>query len=180
MLIRRENPGDVEAVREVVTAAFAPHQEARHPGRPQVPPVEVVLLDELRTDPGWLPELSLVAPAPDGGIAGHVLCTRAHVGTVPVVGLGPLSVHPAHQRRGVGSALVHAALGAAEALGEPLVGLLGDPAYYRRFGFEPASAHGVAAPDPSWGEFFQVRVFERSAPRGPFTYAEPFSRVDGG
>ncbi|MGI5156341.1 GNAT family N-acetyltransferase [Microbispora sp. CA-102843] len=117
-----------------------------------------------------------------GGIAGHVVCTRAHVEAVPVLGLGPLAVHPAHQRRGVGSAVVHAALGAAEALGEPLVALLGDPAYYSRFGFEHSETHGVTAPDPKWGEFFQVRVFERPVPppRGPFTYAKPFSGVDGG
>ncbi|TQS23180.1 GNAT family N-acetyltransferase [Microbispora hainanensis] len=204
MLIRRENPGDIDAVRVVVAAAFAPYEAARNPGRPEglpievtpieVTPMEVTLLDELRTDPGWLPELSLVASAPEaspapapekaprGGIAGHVVCTRAHVGSVPVLGLGPLSVHPDHQRRGVGSALVHAVLGAAEALGTPLVGLLGSPAYYSRFGFEPAESHGVTAPDPAWGEYFQVRVFERAVPppRGPFVYAKPFSTIDGG
>jgi putative acetyltransferase len=182
MLIRRENPGDVEAVRAVVAAAFAPYEAARNPDRPDGLPLEVTLLDELRADPGWLPELSLVAPAPGGGIAGHVVCTRAHVGTVPVLGLGPLAVHPAHQRRGVGSALVHAVLGAAEALGEPLVALVGSPAYYARFGFENSETYGVTAPDPRWGEFFQVRVFERPVPppAGPFAYAEPFSRVDGG
>ncbi|XVQ83186.1 GNAT family N-acetyltransferase [Microbispora siamensis] len=182
MLIRRENPGDVEAVRAVVAAAFAPYEAARNPDRPDGLPVEVRLLDELRTDPGWLPELSLVAPAPDGGIAGHVVCTRAHVGTVPALGLGPLAVHPAHQRQGVGSALVHAVLGAAEALGEPLVALLGSPAYYARFGFEHSETYGVTAPDPGWGEFFQVRVFERPAPPpgGLFAYAKPFSGVDGG
>lgn len=181
MLIRRESPGDVEAVRAVVAAAFAPYEAARNPGRPDGPPVEVRLLDELRADPGWLPELSLVAPAPDGGIAGHVVCTRAHVGAVPVLGLGPLAVHPDHQRRGVGSALMHAVLGVAEALGAPLVGLLGDPAYYSRFGFVHSETYGVTAPDPAWGAHFQVRVFERPVPppRGLFIYAKPFSAVDG-
>jgi putative acetyltransferase len=55
-----------------------------------------------------------------------------------VLGLGPLGVEPGWQRRGVGSALMHAILGGAEACGETLVGLVGDPAYYGRFGFAPA------------------------------------------
>jgi putative acetyltransferase len=50
---------------------------------------------------------------------------------------------------------MHAVLGAADALDEPLVGLLGDPAYYRRFGFVSAESVGVAAPDSSWGDSFQ-------------------------
>jgi putative acetyltransferase len=51
-----------------------------------------------------------VAVTPAGEVTGHVLCTRAHVGPDPVLGLGPLAVRPDHQRHGVGSALVHAVL----------------------------------------------------------------------
>ncbi|HEY3750045.1 MAG TPA: GNAT family N-acetyltransferase [Pseudonocardiaceae bacterium] len=62
-----------------------------------------------------------IATDSGGTLVGHVLVTRAHVDSSPVLGLGPLSVHPDHQRRGVGSALVHAVLAAADALDEPLV-----------------------------------------------------------
>ncbi|MFP8940870.1 GNAT family N-acetyltransferase [Streptomyces fenghuangensis] len=175
MLIRRESPADVSAVRAVTGAAFA--------ARSQTPvPVEVTLLDELRRCEAWLPTLSLVAEGPGGEVVGHVVCTRGHIGTAPALGLGPVSVHPGHQGRGIGSALTHTALGAADALGEPLVALLGDPAYYRRFGFRTSTEYGITPPDPAWGEYFQVRTLAAYAPedpalRGTFTYAEPFSRV---
>ncbi|WP_433500706.1 GNAT family N-acetyltransferase [Sphaerimonospora sp. CA-214678] len=171
MMIRRETPADVGAIRAVTAAAFA-----KKPGET---PAEATLVDELRDDQGWLPALSLVAVTPAREIVGHVVCSRGHVGPVPALGLGPLSVRPEHQGRGVGSALMHAVLGAAEATGEPLVALLGDPGYYSRFGFEHSERHGVAPPVPAWGHYFQVRVFDGPvpSPRGPFTYAEPFSRV---
>jgi putative acetyltransferase len=73
---------------------------------------------------------------------------------------------------------MHAVLGAADALDEPLVGLLGDPAYYGRFGFVPAQSIGVAAPDSSWGDSFQVRTLARyEGQTGRFRYAEPFTRL---
>nr|WP_155073887.1 N-acetyltransferase [Streptomyces taklimakanensis] len=174
-MIRRENPADVPAVRAVTGAAFAPGAEAPVP-------VEVTLLDELRDCDGWLPALSLVAQEPDGEVVGHVVCTRGRVGATPALGLGPLSVRPDHQGRGVGSALVHAVLGAADALDEPLVALLGDPGYYGRFGFRAATECGITPPDPAWGRYFQVRALsayasEGSTPHGTFAYAEPFDRV---
>ena len=74
---------------------------------------------------------AVVAVTPADEVIGHVLGTRGHVGQDPVVALGPLAVRPDRQKNGVGSALMHAVLGAADALGEPLVALLGDPAYCR-------------------------------------------------
>ena len=171
MLIRRETPADVPAVRDVTTAAF---------DRTDTPvPVEVTLLDELRECEEWLDPLSLVAVGAEGGVVGHVVCTRGRVDGRPALGLGPLSVHPRQQRQGVGSALVHAVLGAADALGATLVALLGDPAYYGRFGFRSAEEQGVAPPDPAWGTYFQVRKLGAYEPglRGTFAYAEPFTRV---
>ncbi|MFC0543107.1 GNAT family N-acetyltransferase [Kutzneria chonburiensis] len=167
MLIRRETPADIDAIRAVTAAAFAPST------------AEDRLVDELRADPGWLPALSLVAVDSSGAVIGHVLSTRAHVDASPVLGLGPLSVHPDHHRRGVGSALVHAALGAADALSEPLVALLGSPAYYHRFGFVLSDQFGIVPPVPEWQPHFQVRTLAAYTPalRGAFTYAEPFARV---
>ncbi|MFC6094173.1 GNAT family N-acetyltransferase [Saccharothrix lopnurensis] len=167
MLIRRETPADVEAIRAVTGAAFA-----ANPGG------EVRLVDELRADTGWIPALSLVAEA-DGEVVGHVVCTRGSVDGAPALGLGPLSVLPARQRTGVGKALVHTALGVADGLGEPLVVLLGDPAYYSRFGFRLASTLGITPPIPEWAPHFQARPLSSHHPalRGTFHYAHPFTTL---
>jgi predicted N-acetyltransferase YhbS len=166
VLIRRETAGDAGPIRAVTEAAF---------GRP----AEATLVDELRASDAWLPALSLVAAAPDGDVLGHVLCTRGHVDGTPALGLGPLSVRPESQGRGVGSALVHAVLGAADALGEPLVALLGNPGYYRRFGFRVSSEYQIAPPVPQWQQHFQVRTLSTyaSSVNGTFSYPEPFNRV---
>lgn len=174
VLVRREEPGDVDTVDAIVAAAFA-----RPDARGQVP-VEVVLLQELRTDDCWLPMLSLVAVEPMAGeaheVIGYVVCTRGSVEDSPVLGLAPLAVRPDRQRRGVGSALMHAVLGAADALDEPLVALLGEPDYYSQFGFRAAAEYCIAAPDPRWGHYFQVRPLAayRSL-KGTFSYARPFN-----
>ena len=175
VLIRPERPGDIEAVRAVVEAAFARSEV------PALVPAEVGLLDQLRADPCWLPELALVAVEPGVGVAagdlivGHVVCSRGAVDGAPALGLGPLAVRPDRQGQGVGSALMHAVLGAADALGEPLVALLGEPAYYRRFGFRSSSRYGIEPPDSQWGEYFQVRPLAGYKKlHGIFTYAEPF------
>jgi len=74
---------------------------------------------------------------------------------------------------------MHAVLAAAEALDEPLVALLGAPGYYGRFGFVPAAGEGIAAPDPRWGDHFQVRwlAAARGSLSGPFRYAAPFDEL---
>jgi putative acetyltransferase len=179
MIVRRELGGDEAAIRAVTAAAFA------RPGEDVA--VEAPLVDWLRASPAWIPELSLVAVDPDGspdgdslgGVAGHVLCTRGTVGADPVLALGPLSVRPDRQRSGVGKALVHAVLGAADALGEPLVVLLGSTAYYPRFGFRLASEYGITPQRPEWEEHFQVRTLTAYDPalRGAFAYPEPFDRM---
>jgi len=177
VMIRRELPADVEAIRAVTADAFRGRAYSAPPVEPGGEPGEATLVSWLRADPGWIPEFSLVAVA-DDQVAGHVVATRAHVAARPVLGLGPLSVSPRRQRSGVGTALMHAVLGAADAADEPMVVLLGDPVYYGRFGFVPARSVGVVAPNPAWGDAFQVRTLTRyGGETGPFRYAGPFDRL---
>jgi putative acetyltransferase len=165
VLIKREQTADEAAIAEVHAAAFTGD-------------VEKNLVTALRASDAWLSPLSLVA-FDDGRVVGHVVCTRAHVARTPVLGLGPLGVLPSHQKRGVGSALMHAVLGAADALGEPVVVLLGHTEYYPRFGFRPASEYGILPPNPSWSTHFQARALSTydSAIRGQFAYAQPFNEL---
>jgi len=172
MLIRRETPDDQAAVHTVHAEAFR-----REPG---VTPVEAPLVDDLRADGDLIGALSFVAVR-DGEVVGHVCCSPARLGddTGVSVGLGPLGVLPAHHRDGVGSALVHTVLGAADALSYGLVVLLGSPAYYSRFGFVLASTLGVTPPDPQWAEHFQARPLAgyKATQQGAFEYAPAFSRI---
>ncbi|MBG0560354.1 GNAT family N-acetyltransferase [Actinoplanes aureus] len=165
MIVQRETPAQAAEIHAVTLAAFGQ-------------PTEADLVDQLRADEGWIPELSMVA-VEDGAVIGHVVCTRARLDGAAVLGLGPLSVHPDHHRRGVGSALMHAVLGAADALGEPLVVLLGDPRYYVRFGFRLASEYGISHQVSEWAPHFQARTLTTYRPelRGDFVYSEPFNRL---
>jgi putative acetyltransferase len=171
--LRRERAGDEAGIAAVHAAAFA---RLENPGT--ITP-EVGLVDEFRASDSWIPALSVVALV-DDEIAGHVVCSRATIAsTYPVLGLGPLGVRPQSQNRGVGLALGHAVVAAADALDEPLIALLGNPRYYGRFGFEPAADHGIEAPDPNYGDHFQVRALTTAtgAERGDFQYAPAFDGV---
>nr|WP_232541896.1 N-acetyltransferase [Nocardia bovistercoris] len=172
-MIRRERADDETAVAEVHRSAFAARYRAE--GEADADPPEVALVDRLRGDAGWIPTLSLVAVEFDT-VLGHVCLTRATVGPFPVLGLGPIGVVADHQHHGIGSALMHAALGAADALDEPLVCLLGSLDYYPRFGFVPAARLGITPDDPEWVAHFQVRPLTayESQISGEFHYAEPF------
>ena len=171
MLIRREQPTDHAPIRAVLGAAF---EDQAAPGGE---PVEVGLVDALRASAEWLPPLALVAESGDGDVLGYVVCTRGWVESRPALGLGPLAVSPAAQRQGAGSSLMHAVLGAADALEEPLVALLGHTGYYPRFGFRPAVELGIDPPVADWAAHFQVRTLSayRSDLRGTFTYAQAFA-----
>lgn len=139
--------------------------------------VEAQLVDDLRADGDVIAALSIVAVV-DGDVVGHVICSRARIADWPSIGLGPLGVIPASQQRGVGAALMHAVLAAADALDEPAVALLGDPGYYHRFGFVAGASLGVLPPVPEWAGHFQVRPLTTwdDSLRGIFRYPPAFDR----
>ncbi|MEV8506691.1 N-acetyltransferase [Actinoplanes sp. NPDC051475] len=139
---RAERPGDAAAIRAVLTAAFGTDAEAR-------------LVDALRDSAAWLPGLSVVAEE-DGRIVAHALLSRITVGPDPALALGPIAVLPGEQRRGFGTAVVRYALRQATDAGERLVLVLGDPAYYQRFGFVPAAPYGITSAWSGLGDAWQM------------------------
>ncbi|MGH3801596.1 MAG: GNAT family N-acetyltransferase [Pseudonocardiaceae bacterium] len=159
---------DQSTVRAVHNAAFGGGADT----------AEARLVDDLRADGDVMPALSIVAVL-DGDVVGHVICSRASIAGRLSIGLAPLGVIPAYQRRGVGQALMHAVLAAADALDEPTVAVLGDPAYYSRFGFVAGATLGVLPPVPEWGQHFQVRPLNAwdGSLRGTFRYARAFDRL---
>ena len=170
MIVRPERSADVDAVREVVRAAFGDDSVA-------------ALLDELRTSVAWL-GLSYVAEDA-GEIVGHVSLSRAWVddprAVVDVLVLSPLSVRPDQQRKGVGRALVDEALARAAERDEPVVFLEGDPAYYSRLGFVEAGPLGFTAPSTRIPDrAFQVwpTPAYRSDLTGALVYPDVFWRHD--
>lgn len=167
-IIRRETDADRTAVHALHTAAFA--------NAPHASGGEADLVDALRGTKDWEPHYSLVAEI-DGEPAGHVVSSYGRIDGERVLGLGPIGVAPDLHRRGIGSALVHAAVAAADARDEPAILLLGDPAFYGRFGFVPATDHGVEPERPEWDYFFQIRTLTAWRPElsGRFTYAPAFA-----
>lgn len=140
--IRPENHQDQAAIRRVVLAAFDHHQSVAD------------LVDLIRDSPGFVPELSLIARH-DDEVVGHLMLSRAELVDERsvrhgVLILSPVSVAPALQGRGIGSALVPAGLAGAEALGARLVVLQGSPRYYPRFGFRDCRALGIEMDLPDW------------------------------
>jgi putative acetyltransferase len=108
------------------------------------------LVDALRRSPDWVPGLSFVAEV-DSEVVAHILFTRslldAPARLVDVLVLSPVSVAPAHQRRGIGSALIRHGLDTVRRRrDEPLVFLEGAPGYYGRFGFEAGEPIGFRRP----------------------------------
>ncbi|MBT2506052.1 N-acetyltransferase [Streptomyces sp. ISL-98] len=160
---RAETSADVSAVREIVLAAFETALEAD-------------LVDALRTDSSWIDGLSIVATDQDGKLVGHALLTRCHIDDTPALCLAPVSVLPEYQRTGAGSAAIRTALQAAKDMGEHFVTVLGHPAYYPRFGFTRASAHGIGLTVDVPDEAMMALALDAGhpLPSGTVRYAAPF------
>ena len=137
MEIRKEETKDYEEIYEVVKRAFdsAEHADGN----------EQDLVNELRTGGSYIPQLSLVAEE-NGKIIGHIMFTRAKVGTVDVLALAPLSVLPEYQKKGIGTALIKEGHRIARQLGYRYSVVLGSEKYYPRFGYVPASLFGIISP----------------------------------
>ncbi|MBN8435078.1 N-acetyltransferase [Priestia flexa] len=112
----------------------------------------------LRESTEWIEELSLVYEL-HGEIVGHVLLTKAYIGTerAETLALAPVSVLPAHQKKGIGTQLINKSLDVAARLRFGSVIVLGHQAYYPKFGFVKASAHGIKAPFEIADELFMVK-----------------------
>ena len=118
------------------------------------------------------------------GRIGAALIGRV-AGDRPMAMWSPWAVARQHQRCGSGGALVREATARADADGEPLVVLEGSPAYYPKFGFEPARPHGIEIPLPDWApeEAGQVILLAGYDPtdttlRGAVVYPAAFDGVD--
>jgi putative acetyltransferase len=133
-------------VRQIETAAFGRSEEAD-------------IVDAIRGTDDWLKGGSMLAVDEFKKLVGHVLVSRGRLEragqeALPIAMLGPIGVLPDRQGHGAGTALMRAAISFATQRHYPLLCLLGDPGYYRRFRFEPARSVGIdpptSWPDENW------------------------------
>ncbi len=110
----------------------------------------------------------------EGNILGHVALSPVTIsdGADSWYGLGPISVLPCDQNKGIGSKLMNAAIQELNNINASGCVLLGDSHYYRRFGFNPRES--LVLPDVP-PEYFQALLIQGSWPRGIVTYHESFS-----
>jgi putative acetyltransferase len=154
MNIRAEQPEDLAAIWNVNVAAFDRADEAN-------------LVDRLR---GGVATFSFVAVKFDR-IVGHIFFSPVEIiassGTTStdpmVLGLAPIAVLPTEQRQGIGSALIRHSLAECARYGCKAVVVLGNPGYYHRFGFAPASSQGLSCEYPVPEEAFMVLELELGA-----------------
>lgn len=163
MRIRNEQPADAALIEALVMAAFA---QAPHSAQ-----TEHVIVNALRAA-GAL-SVSLVAQE-GGAILGHVAASPVSLsdGSTGWHGIGPLAVAPPQQGRGIGSQLMRAALDALRGQGAAGCVLLGEPAYYARFGL---AAHRQLLLPGLPAQYFQAIAFNGQVPAATVAYHLAFA-----
>ena len=166
MKLRRETGADSDAIRALTQRAFR--------DMPYASGNEHDIVDRLRAANAL--SVSLVATV-DDVIVGHIAFSPATSsdGTRPWFALGPVSVDPDLQRQGIGSALVRRGLAAIETAGALGCVLVGDPQYYRRFGFELSPEH---SPSDDFASHFMLLKFTPAEPGGPVEFHQAFFETD--
>ena len=165
--LRHETPDDIAAIEAVTIAAFANAPHTSH--------TEQFIVRALRA----ANELTLSIVAEEHGqIVGHlalspVAITDGHGHkTEGWYGLGPISVLPVRQGQGIGSRLMEQALVELRDMQAAGCVLLGEPAYYARFGFQ---AHaGLQLPGVPPG-YFMALAFHGPVPEGIAQYSDAFN-----
>jgi len=162
MIIRKETVADIDSITEVTIAAFKTLQISNH--------TEQFIIKALRSV-GAL-TISLVAEI-DGRVVGHIAFSPISVseGTTGWYGLGPVSVLPEHQKQGIGKSLINKGLSLLKEMGGQGCALVGDPNYYKKFGFKnyPELIH-ERIPQ----EVFLVLPFAEKVPKGIVVFHEGF------
>jgi putative acetyltransferase len=138
MIIRRERPEEFSRIYDLVKAAFQSAKVTN--GKEQD------FVGQLRSSGNYIPELALVAEE-NGKLIGHIMLTKTYLvnngNNLEILLLAPISVALKHRNRGVGASLIRESFKIAKEMGYTLVVLVGDPAYYHRFGFKAAVGLGI-------------------------------------
>lgn len=167
MLIRDELNSEVDRISQIQYAAFKGHPMHA----PGAEPTEHLIVERLRTSNAL--SLSLLAEE-NGEAVGHIAMSPATVGEAKQGWylLGPVGVVPSRQRAGIGSALVRESLKQMQKKGAEGVVLVGDPAFYGRFGFKNISGLTYAGvPD----QYVLGLSFTDKEPKGEITAHDAFN-----
>lgn len=162
MIIRNETASDIDAIAEVTIAAFKTLPISNH--------TEQFIINSLRV--ADVLTISLVAEI-DGQVVGHIAFSPVTIsdGSTGGYGLGPVSVLPEYQKQGIGKSLINKGLSMLKELDGKGCALVGDPNYYKRFGFRniPDLVHeGIPQ------EVFLVLPFTENVPQGTVVFHEGF------
>ena len=162
MIIRDEMVNDGSAIRSVVAAAFKDMPFSRQ--------TETAIVEALRRTGAMT--ISLVACDEDA-VIGHIAFSPVQIDGRDQgwFGLGPVAVRPDKQRRGVGASLIREGLRRLEMCGAKGCVVLGDPAYYRRFGFRTSPDLHLANVPP---DHFMALPFGKGMPSGEARYTAAF------